>query len=99
MTDLAAERALAVRRGLAKRNLVIGGALATVAPLLIFVGVAVVGNRDLEMVAFALFVIGGTTGIVGPWVALRGGVLELRDVEKARRALEDARLPRATLRR
>jgi hypothetical protein len=99
MTDLAAERALAVRRAVAKRSLVIGGVLAISAPLLVIVGVSVVGRRDLEMVAFALFVIGCTTGVVGPWMALRGGVLELRYVAKARRALEDGRLPRATLRR
>jgi hypothetical protein len=99
MTDLAAERALAVRRALAKRSLVTGGVLAIVAPVLVVIGVSIVGRRDLEMVAFALFVISGITGVVGPWMALRGGVVELRYVAKARRALEDSRLPRATLRR
>jgi len=99
MTDHAAEHALALRRSIAKRNVTIGAMLTIASPVFVIAGITLFGHRDVEVISFALFVFGCASAVAGPWMALRAGLLELHRVSKARRALDDARLPRATLRR
>ena len=54
-------------------------------------------HRDVIDASGLLLAVGGGAIVAAPWQMLRG-LVQLRGAAKANRALEDARLPRATLR-
>jgi threonine/homoserine/homoserine lactone efflux protein len=90
------EGAIARRREAAIRNIVEGSIVTVAVPVLAVAGIVVV---HVESLAVALFMLACAGAVVGPWLAIRSGLLELRRATRDRRALDDARLPRATLRR
>ena len=99
MIDIAAEHALAARRASGKRSLLVGVVLTIVAPFVLVASFWLVSaQRDHVLASALLLALGGGALLSGPWHVLRG-LAQLRGAAKALRALEDGRLPRATLRR
>lgn len=94
----AAERAIAKRHASAKRSLVIGAVLAGSSVWLVIAAAAMLTDRALGFIAVSLFGFACMTGLASVPLGIRG-LFGLVRVARDRRALDDARLPRATLQR